>query len=409
MQVIVIEEFSMLSASFFELLEEVARRTKGSSLPFGGVRLMLVGDVAQLPPVGDFTMELGDDGQQEVHRRAPRFAFQSHLWSLCKFENYKLDHCWRYDIHSELGQFLTELRVAHVMTDALYQTCKRLLQNKAVTTDDAVTLSCTNDVARSISKTHLDRLPQPEHAYYAVDRHGRNVYINNVADEGPNGNAHGPMFTDERNLQRPVFGSMSEPAVLRLRVGAKVLSTAKVHDRVRTGAIGVVVTFDDGLLDVVDPHDFGYHVDAQQVNDDMIHVAPHAMWPQVEFTGVDGKLVLVTLRAKQVDVQDNMGTTLCSRTQVPLVLAYSITVHRSQGLTLPAVIMLVSKLFACGQLYTGLSRVRDFDKLRVTGVLSYSTKLCDKRVRDFELGTIWTRIANGPDDPGMSQVDSYLE
>ena len=131
----------------------------------------------------------------------------------------------------------------------------------------------------------------------------------------------------------------------------------------------------------------------------------------MEFTGVDSKPVLVTLRPKQVDVQDNMGTTLCSRTQVPSVLAYCITVHRSQGLTLPAVIMHVSKFFACGQLYTqsGLSRVRDFDKLPVTGVLSYSMKLCDKRVRDFELGTIWTRIANGPDDPGMSQVDSYLE
>jgi len=144
-------------------------------------------------------MELGDDGEQEVHRRAPRFAFQSHLWSLCQFQNFKLDHCWRYDIHSELGQFLTELRVADVMTDALYQTCKRLLQNKAVTTDEAVTLSCTNDVARSISKTHLDRLPTPEHAYYAVDRHGRNVYINSAADEVRGGSAQGPMFTDEKN------------------------------------------------------------------------------------------------------------------------------------------------------------------------------------------------------------------
>ena len=214
------------------------------------------------------------------------------------------------------------------------------------------------------------------------------------------------MFIDEKDQQRPVFGSMSKPAVLRLRVGASVLSTAKVHDKVRTGAIGVVVAFDDGMLDVVDPHDLGYRVDVQQVKDNMIHVAPQGMWPQVEFEGADGNPVLVTMRPKQIDVEDNMGTTFCSRTQVPVhcnrVLSYSVTVHRSQGLKLPAVIMNVSKLFACGQLYTGLSRVGNFDKLRVTGPLSYSMKLCDKRVRAFELDTVWTRIANGPDAPGMS-------
>ena len=206
---------------------------------------------------------------------------------------------------------MTELRVAEVMTDALYQTCRRLLQNKTVTSDEAVTLACTNDVARSTSKTHLDQLPTPEHAYYVVDRHGCNVYINSAADEVRGGGAQGPMFTDEANQQQPVFGSMSEPAVLRLRVGARVFSTAKVRNRVRTGSIGVVVSFDDGLLDVVDPHDLGYHVDAQQVKDDMIRVAPKHMWPQVEFHGADGNPVLVTVRPKQVEVQDNMGTTLC--------------------------------------------------------------------------------------------------
>ncbi|DBA73814.1 TPA: hypothetical protein ACH3X2_009602 [Trebouxia sp. C0005] len=81
-QVILIEEFSMLSAAFFELLEEVARRAK-STLPFGSVRIMLVGDVAQLPPVGDFTVELSDNGEEELHRRAPQYAFQSHLWPAC--------------------------------------------------------------------------------------------------------------------------------------------------------------------------------------------------------------------------------------------------------------------------------------------------------------------------------------
>ncbi|DBA73813.1 TPA: DNA helicase [Trebouxia sp. C0005] len=295
------------------------------------------------------------------------------------------------------------------MTPALYETCKRLLQNKNVKPDEAVTLSCTNDVARKISKQQLDRLAMPDYAYFAVDRHGRTAYVNSTADEDRAGSAQGPMLTDENSQRRPVFGSMSEPAVLHLRVGAKVLSTAKLHDRVQTGTLGKVASFDDGLVDVMESHELVYHVDAEQVQDDMIHVAPDGMWPQVEFKGTDGNPVLVTVRAKQVDVQDNMGTMLCSRTQVPLVLAYSITVHRSQGLTLPAVIMHVGKLFAYGQLYTGLSRVGNFDKLRVSGALSFSMKLCEEGVRRVELDTVWTIIANGPADPGVTQASESAE
>ncbi|DBA77847.1 TPA: hypothetical protein ACH3X1_009201 [Trebouxia sp. C0004] len=54
-------------------------------------------------------------------------------------------------------------------------------------------------------------------------------------------------------------------------------------------------------------------------------------------------------------------------------------------------------------------RVGDFDKLHVTGDLSYAMKLCDKRVRNFELDTVWTRISNGPADPAMSQGEASLE
>ena len=56
--------------------------------------------------------------------------------------------------------------------------------------------------------------------------------------------------------------------------------------------IGVMVSFDNGLLDVVNPHGVGYRVDPQQVKHDMIRVAPQAMWPQVQLGGVDGNPVL---------------------------------------------------------------------------------------------------------------------
>ena len=89
----------------------------------------------------------------------------------------------------------------------------------------------------------------------------------------------------------------------------------------------------------------------------MPDVQPHGCWPQVRFTGVDGTSVILTVRPREVVLSDNKGVKLCSRTQIPLVLGYAMTVHRAQGQTLPAVIMHVGNLFAYGQLYTGLSRV----------------------------------------------------
>ena len=75
-------------------------------------------------------------------------------------------------------------------------------------------------------------------------------------------------FADWLQLVQDV-GQSTQAGVLPLRVGAKELSTAKVHGRVRTGAIGVVGSLYDGLIDVVlidvvHPNDLGYHVDAQQ-------------------------------------------------------------------------------------------------------------------------------------------------
>ena len=92
-------------------------------------------------------------------------------------------------------------------------------------------------------------------------------YVSNLANR-----------SGEYNVPLSVVFTGRENVANDLRVGAKVLSTTKVHDRVRTGTIGVVVSFDDGLLDVVYPQDLGYHVDAEQVKDDMIHVAPLAVW-----------------------------------------------------------------------------------------------------------------------------------
>ena len=98
----------MLSAALYDLLEEVARRVKGSTEIFGGVRLIFVGDVAQLPPVSGFESKPNSTGGRASKKNAAASAFESPVWHRCQFVCYKLQHCYRYDITSRLGKFLSD-------------------------------------------------------------------------------------------------------------------------------------------------------------------------------------------------------------------------------------------------------------------------------------------------------------
>ena len=80
-----------------------------------------------------------------------------------------------------------------------------------------------------------------------------------------------------------------------------------------------------------------------------------------------------------MNIEDNLGRVICSRMQLPLILSYSLTVHRAQGMTLDAVAFNMQGLFAEGQLYTALSRVRNFEKLRLMGPVLKQAFKCAKQ------------------------------
>ena len=92
-------------------------------------------------------------------------------------------------------------------------------------------------------------------------------------------------------------------------------------------------------------------------------------------------IVQVAIPPMQINIEDKNGKYICSRTQVPLVLAYALTAHRAQGLTLKSVILHLQQLFAHWHLYTGLSRVSDFEFLRATGPLDQCMLCCAEEVQ----------------------------
>ncbi len=149
-KVIVIEEFTMLSADFVDLLDEVARSMKKVNAPFGGVMVMLVGDLAQLAPVGDFQANPNPGSAVPWVKKKADYAFESAVLRRAGFKCYRLKHCWRYNINGRLGRFLSTLRVAPRLTDDLYEEMKALLLNKQVDVNDAVVLCSRKTDARKM-------------------------------------------------------------------------------------------------------------------------------------------------------------------------------------------------------------------------------------------------------------------
>ena len=150
---IIIEEFSMLSANFLDLLHEVACLMKKCETAFGGVMIILVGDVAQMAPVPEFHEVSSPEGPKYRNLTA-NYAFKGRIWQRARLQCFRLSHCWMYDIDGKLGKFLSALRTTPVLTGGLYEEMKALWTNQEVQLEDDVVLCCRIKDARvwSINK-----------------------------------------------------------------------------------------------------------------------------------------------------------------------------------------------------------------------------------------------------------------
>jgi hypothetical protein len=122
-----------------------------------------------------------------------------------------------------------------------------------------------------------------------------------------------------------------------------------MDDNIKNGSRGRAVGFTQSGLHAV------INKEKKPLEPHARDVAEHGMWPEVQFD--DGQRMVMGLHEFEAVCTD--GTVLAQRVQVPLILAYGLTVHKAQGLTLPKVLVHVDTLFGAGSFYTALSRVRE--------------------------------------------------
>ncbi len=171
---IIIEECSMLSAEQLGKMDAVARAIRGNSSFMGGVRLILVGDFCQLPPVNDITnnpnYKVGDDEDMKFITVPARYAFESPLWAAAQFQHLRLTHSWRHRDCPAIAKVLTAIRTA---TDAIpmevYDMLSDRLASNAVHSRDCTHLVCTKAAAATFNKARTACLSGEKQKYAAVD------------------------------------------------------------------------------------------------------------------------------------------------------------------------------------------------------------------------------------------------
>ena len=304
-RILVIDELSMIDGALFDKLEYVARMVRKNPLPFGGIQLILTGDFLQLPPV----------------KSGGGFCFESRSWADCVPVTIELQSVFRQD-DSSLVAILNNFRrgVVDKTAAASMQGCI----NRKFDTTDGIEATELYAMKKQVSEENDDRLAQLETAeveYTALDK-GTATYL--------------------EQLTR----SCNAVERLVLKEGAQVMLLKNLTSVLVNGSRGVVVSFDVQ--------------DADDMQMEHRRVAPSGRWPRVKFTNGSE----MTLLPERWDVEVSQKS-VASRTQVPLMLAWSLTVHKCQGMTLDRVRLHLGSIFEYGQAYVALSRIRSLHSLSI--------------------------------------------
>jgi hypothetical protein len=315
LQVLIVDEVSMVSPALFESVDKILKAFKHSQEPFGGVQIILSGDFFQLPPISSSGQEI-------------RFAWQTELWKNSNLRVCYLEEKFRQEESDELINILDEIRSGEVSENSLeiFESCYR----KKLNDKFRVTRLYTHNVdVNRINEVELDKIDKPVKNFEAFTK-------------GP-----------KKEIEKIFNGSLVTES-LNLKEGAAVIFIKNnFEEGYINGTIGKIIEF---------------------TADDDIRGGG---LPIVEI--FSGRKIVV----KQEDwVKENdRGEVKAFVKQIPLRLAWALTIHKSQGMTLDAAEIDLSQTFEVGQGYVALSRIRSIKGLRLMGMNDVALKVDDAVLR----------------------------
>lgn len=334
---IVIDEVSMVRADTFEMMHRACSMAMRCNKPFGGIPVVVVGDLFQLPPVVASDAELMYlDKEYGGVNFFNSHVFQTNISDIVLFE---LTKSYRQKDDDYFVSLLDKLRTP--MTTAEKVAFVKALNTRVVTDlpDDAIYIASSNSQVSEVNEMCLGQLPGELETVEAK------VTLND-----PN--------------EMVVMPSCYEQ-VLSFKPGARVMFTksSKIGNY-RNGEFGVIRSFDGRRFTIV--KDDGMIVQCPNQRDRYAHAQLTDYRYNMAYDEEEHRLERVIPFVQRTD-------------QFPLKLAYAFTIHKSQGQTYDKIVLdLSSHIFESGQLYVALSRTKTLDGLYLTKPITFSDIIVDE-------------------------------
>lgn len=348
LDLLIIDEISMVRADVLDGIDKTLRRYRNKNLVFGGVQVLMIGDLQQLSPVVK---------DNEWHLLKPfyndAFFFSSHAYQQCNPISVELKHIYRQD-NPLFINILNEIRTNSLSLESANELNKRYKPDFEPKEDDGyISLTTHNNKAEYTNKAKLEKLRGRSQTYKAKV-------------EG----------------KFPEFSYPNKESLV-LKVGSQVMfvkNDSSADKRYFNGKIGKVILLDKDEVVVKCP------------DDDFNIITKPEVWENINY-------------AVDKDTKAISENKIGSFSQIPLRLAWSITIHKSQGLTFEKAIIDSEGAFAHGQTYVALSRCKSLEGLVLKSKINSSQIISDANVINFNIEA----EKNQPDESILQQSKTHFQ
>ena len=331
LDLLIIDEISMVRCDLLDAIDEVLRRYQNRSKPFGGVQILMIGDLQQLAPVAT-----EEEWTILKERYATPYFFSAKVFEQTNFTTIELKKVYRQE-KEDFIRILNNVRDNKIDQETLNALNNRYIED--FNPDDKegyITLTTHNVQAQKINEIHMEKLKTPLITFDAV-----------VDGEFP-------------EISYPTDFS------LKLKVGAQVMfckNDSSHEKRYYNGKIGRVAQIANNKVIVICKDEMG---DEEFIDVEAVE------WTNTKYetndkTGEISEVVVGTFK------------------QIPLKTAWAITIHKSQGLTFDKAIINAGRAFSFGQVYVALSRCRTLDGLVLSTPISRNVVMSDPTISAFNL------------------------